>query len=115
MTRSKKRHTTLCRNTCSYYKPGKNEEMMCQGYVVVHRLLERGRQIPLARPSGAPAPAARTLEGLRKRVCAVCSFQRADCDFILTGGAAAPCGGVVLLSHLLENGEVSFEEVDGAA
>ncbi len=87
---------------------------MCQGFIVVQRLLGRGRQFPLTRPADAPAPAPGTLERLRARVCAVCSFQRADCDFILTGGEAAPCGGVALLSHLLETGDVSFTEIDDA-
>ncbi len=115
MTRTVKRDTTLCRSTCSYYKPGKNEEMMCQGFIVVHRMLVRGKRLPFTPSAGAPAPSAGTFEGLRKRVCAVCSFERADCDFILTGGAAAPCGGVALLAHLLESGEVSFTEIDEAA
>ena len=113
MTRRTKRDTTLCRNTCSYYKPGKNEEMACQGFVVVYRIMERGKKLSLSRPGNIAA--ASTLEGLRKRVCAVCSFQRSDCDFILTGGVAAPCGGVSLLSHLLEKGEVTLTEIDESA
>ena len=107
-----KRDATLCRNLCSYYKPGKNEDLMCQGFLVVRRIVDRGRRLPLTRPAGALAPSARAIEGLRTRVCAVCSFHPADCDFILTGGAAAPCGGVALLGHLLESGEVSLAELD---
>ncbi len=114
MTRTKKRDITLCRNTCTYYKPGKNEDMMCQGFIVVQRMLGRGKQLPLMRPADAPTPAPGTFDGLREHVCAVCSFQRADCDFILTGGEAAPCGGVALLSHLLETGEVNLTEIDDA-
>ncbi len=114
MTKAIKRDTTVCRNYCAYYKPGKNEEMMCQGFVVVHGLLRNGKQISLGRPASLAEPGAHAVEGLRKRVCAVCSFQREDCDYVLTGGTAVPCGGFALLSHLLASGEVTFKDIDEA-
>jgi hypothetical protein len=102
--------TTLCRNFCAYYRPGQNEDLMCQGFIVVHGLLRSGRRISLERPERSAAPARRSVESLRKRVCAVCSFRAADCDYIATDGAAAPCGGITLLSHLLGAGELKLEE-----
>ncbi len=110
MTRRTKRDTSLCRTMCVYFKPGKNEEMMCQGFVVVQNIKRRGKDLSLSRPRGSAS--ASTLEGLRKRVCAVCSFQPSDCDFILTGGTATPCGGLSLLSHLLERGEITLAEIE---
>ncbi len=114
MTKAAKRDTTVCRNYCAYYKPGKNEGMMCQGFVVVHGLLHGGKQISLERPASLAAPGAAAIEGLRKRTCAICSFREADCDYVLTGGTASPCGGFALLSHLLGSGEVTLEEIDEA-
>jgi hypothetical protein len=102
--------TKLCRNFCAYYRPGKNEDLLCQGFLVVHRLLQSGRRFSLERPVRTAVPDRRSAEGLRKRVCAVCSFRAADCDYIATEGAAAPCGGIALLSHLLGAGELALEE-----
>lgn len=104
--------TTLCKNFCKYYKPGKNEELACQGFVVVRRLIEKGRQVSREKPRRAAAPDARTVEGLKARVCAACSFRAADCDFILSGGTASPCGGYALLFHLLGSGDLTLEELD---
>jgi hypothetical protein len=114
MTRTTKSDTTVCRNYCAYYKPGKNEDMMCQGFVVVHGILRGGKQVSLSRPATFADPGAAAIEGLRKRVCSACSFRRADCDYVLTGGTAVPCGGFALLSHLLGSGEVTLTDIDEA-
>jgi hypothetical protein len=45
------------------------------------------------------------------RVCAFCSFQASDCDYIATNGAAAPCGGIALLSHLIGTGDLTLHEI----
>ena len=107
-----KADTRLCRNFCQYYKPGKNEELACQGFVVVHRLIEKGRRLSQEKPRRTAAPDARTIEGLKERVCTACSFRAADCDFILSGGTASPCGGYALLFHLLGRGDLTREELD---
>jgi len=104
--------TTLCVNFCDYYKPGTNEELECQGFVVVHRLLKKGKRLSQARPGIASVPDARTREGLRSRVCSACSFREDDCDFMLSGGTAKPCGGFALLSHLLGSGDLKLEEIE---
>jgi hypothetical protein len=114
MTKARKHDRTLCRNTCSYYKPGKNEDLMCQGFMVVHALLQSGKKLPLARPADAPRAGAGTVEGLRKRICTVCSFRVDGCDFVLTGGEAVPCGGFSLLSYLVESGDVTLVDIESA-
>jgi len=108
-----KEDTTLCANFCQYYKPGRNEELACQGFVVVHSLITKGRKLSQEKPAIAAKPDARTLEGLKDRVCSACSFREADCDFVLSNGTAMPCGGFVLLSHLLGSGELKLEEIEG--
>jgi hypothetical protein len=107
-----KNDTRLCENFCKYYKPGRNEELECQGFVVVHRLISKGRKLSQERPGTVSAPDARTLAGLKGRVCSACSFREADCDFVLSGGTEAPCGGFALLSHLLGSGDVKLEEIE---
>jgi hypothetical protein len=111
MPKPAKPDRSLCLNFCAYYRPGKNEELMCQGFVVVHGLLRGGRRISLEKPQRAAVSDRATAEGIRKRVCAVCSFHAADCDYIASNGAASPCGGVALLFHLLGAGELTLEEI----
>jgi len=107
-----KSDTTLCENFCVYYKPGRNEELECQGFIVVHRLITKGRPLSREKPETASLPDVRISEGLKSRVCSACPFREADCDFILSGGTAAPCGGFALLSHLLGSGDLKLEEID---
>ena len=104
--------TTLCVNFCTYYKPGRNEELECQGSVAVRRLMDKGRKFSQERPRATSVPDARVLEGLRCRVCSVCSFREADCDYAASGGTAEPCGGFALLSHLLGTGDLKLEEIE---
>jgi hypothetical protein len=101
---------TLCENFCAYFKPGKNEEIACEGFVVVQRLIERGKTIPLkkrAKSGSDPASA----DVLRASMCKACAFFESDCDFIMTGGKALPCGGFSLLHQLLDAGEITVEEI----
>ena len=101
----------LCVNYCTYYRPGKNEELQCQGFTAVQRLLKDGKALSFARPRHAAAPDAATVEALKERVCGRCAFREADCDFILTAGAAPPCGGFALLSHLLGSGGLTLDDI----
>jgi hypothetical protein len=101
----------VCVNFCHYYKPGRNEELACQGFVVVRRLINACKRLPRERPPVASVPDAGTIEGLKDRLCPACPFSEADCDFVLSGGRASPCGGFALLSHLLGSGELKLEEI----
>ena len=110
MTRkNKKDDATLCENYCTWYKPGRSEELQCQGFIVVHRLIERGRTIGLEKHRGRPHALA-PVDALKETLCRACSFRESDCDFIGRGGAL-PCGGFVLLSHLLDEGEITLEDI----
>lgn len=111
LRKQRKADTRLCKNFCRYYKPGKNEDLACQGFVVVHRLIEKGRHLSQEKPRRTKEPDTKTVEGLKERVCAACSFHVADCDFILTGGTASPCGGYALLLHLLGSGDLTLGEI----
>jgi hypothetical protein len=109
-----KTDTTLCKNFCQYYKPGRSEELACQGFVVVHRLIGKGKRLSQEKPRRTAVPDAKTVEGLKGRVCGVCTFRESDCDFVLSGGTASPCGGYALLLHLLGSGDLTCEEIERA-
>ncbi len=102
---------TLCRTFCAYYKPAKKEELACRGFVVVQRLIEKGRAVLPAGPGSAVPPDGAARKSLMRHVCKECDFREADCDFILTEGRAPACGGFVLLSCLLSNGEITIEDL----
>ncbi len=111
MSASARTDSTLCRALCAYYKPGRNEELACQGYLVVQELVRRGRKLRQERPAPLLSPGAAVRKGLEERVCGRCSFRVQDCDYSATGGAAAACGGFLLLAHLLAAGELVLEDL----
>ncbi len=102
---------TFCRTFCAYYKPAKKEELACRGFIVAQCLIEKGRITPLSRPETTLSPDDATAESLRRHLCGACDFREGDCDFILTGGKALPCGGYVLLAHLLGTGTIVIDEL----
>jgi hypothetical protein len=99
---------TLCLKFCSYYKPGKNGELACKGYMVVERLLREGKSLVLASRSGGSNPVQRDL--LIKTLCMNCDFHEQDCDF-MQNRAAPPCGGFILLERLLGSGVITLEDI----
>ena len=99
----------ICGNFCSYYKPLKDEELACRGFVVVKALMEMGKQVSLEESNKRPGPL--TEEGLRKVLCLKCPFYEGDCDFILQEGDALPCGGFIFLGLLIEKGMICIDDV----
>ena len=99
----------LCGNFCSYYKPSKDEELACRGFVVVKQLIERGKQVSFEESKRRSGPL--TEEGLRKVLCPACPFYEGDCDFILQEGYAMPCGGFIFLGLLIESGMICIDDV----
>jgi hypothetical protein len=100
----------LCGRWCGYYKPGKNEELACRGYDVVQHL-QSNHRIRIDVPVSETQPHQTIVAALRHRMCGGCSFFSEDCDFILTGGTAAPCGGFRLLMRLIEMNMISIDDV----
>jgi hypothetical protein len=99
---------TVCLQLCSYYKPGKNEELACRGYLILERLVQQG--VPVGRKK-AEQPRDRTGDELLARVlCMACPFHEQDCDF-MENRALPPCGGFLLLAQLLATKDISIEDV----
>jgi hypothetical protein len=99
----------LCGNFCVYYKPSKDEELACRGFVVIKKLIEAGKQVPFEGSNKRPGP--RTEEVLKKVLCPTCPFYGGDCDFILQEGDAMPCGGFIFLGLLIETGMICIDDV----
>lgn len=99
----------LCGNFCAYYKPSKDEELACRGFVVVNKLIEMGGQINFEEANRRPVLL--TEEDLRKVLCPTCPFYDGDCDFILQEGDAIPCGGFIFLGLQIERGMICMDDV----
>lgn len=108
MSKNKTLVQALCLPYCIYYKPGKNEEYLCRGAVVVERLLHAGT--PVAVVMSANKRGTVPDESLVRRLCSACDFREHDCDF-MQDRAATPCGGFLLLEQLLGSGEITPEDI----
>jgi hypothetical protein len=98
----------VCRNFCSYYKPDKAEDLACQGFTIVKRLMREGRPISLEKRGGTISHA--VSEMLSANLCPPCPFHEDGCDFASGQKEALPCGGFVLLGHLLESGVLHVDD-----
>lgn len=99
----------LCARFCSYYKPSKDEDLACMGYLAVERLVGAGRKIRFQKTGGPRTPS--TEKTLISVVCGPCPFRKEDCDFIAKAGDAPPCGGFILLCQLLDAGALCVDDL----
>jgi hypothetical protein len=106
--RKKELDKTVCLQFCSYYKPGKKEELSCGGYQVIDRFLEEGRRLRVE-VSGSRC-SAEDRECIVRAVCSTCSFREDGCDFIVNR-TAHPCGGFRMISQLIADGMLRIGEL----
>ena len=99
----------LCENFCSYYKPSKDGELACMGFIVTERLIKSGKEIPFDESGHVSDIAAR--KKLILNMCSFCDFFKSDCDFILKAGKALPCGGFILLESLIAGRFVAIDDI----
>jgi len=99
----------LCLNFCPYYKPLKKDELACMGFLVVEKLLKKGEKI-LFDKSKKKLDAV-TQEILIQNMCTACPFYENDCDFVRQKEESLPCGGLILLGHLLEKNIISIDDI----
>ncbi|MBM4136417.1 MAG: hypothetical protein FJ241_06245 [Nitrospira sp.] len=70
----------LCQNFCPYYKPSKNEELACRGFLVVERLIKNGKELHF---ESSHKRLNELTEGkLLQHMCPACTFYKHDCDFV---------------------------------
>jgi hypothetical protein len=104
-------HEKLCLNFCSYYKPAKSDRLACMGFLVVERLIKQGMEVPFKKSYKMLDKA--TEENLAHNMCTACPFYKSDCDFIQQKENSLPCGGFILLGHLLEAHIVTIDNIKG--
>lgn len=99
----------LCKTFCYYYKPGKGHDLACMGFHVVERLIKKGREISFQAIDRTLS--AETQGMLIRNMCNACSFYAGDCDFVQRKKGSPPCGGFLLLGHLLETDMVTIDNI----
>jgi hypothetical protein len=99
----------LCMKFCPYYKPAKNQELACMGYLVVKRFLKKGHKIIFE--NLGKILSSETKEKLTGNICILCPFYEKDCDFISHRGDSPPCGGFTLLGQLLESEVITIDDI----
>jgi hypothetical protein len=100
---------SVCLPFCKYYKPGRNEELVCKAYTVVERLIRQGKTI---KTEASEQEIDREMsELIVQKVCMACDFHERDCDF-MEDRTASPCGGFILLARLLMAGTMTREDIE---
>ena len=137
----------LCQIFCPYFKPSKEEDIVCLGFLVVEKLLKKGLEIPFDKKDKKPGT--KTQETLIRNLCVSCPFYESDCDFameyenrnksennpplspfkkegltktppLVKGGEGGlsekngypqPCGGFILLGHLIEKSIIHIDDI----
>jgi ferredoxin-thioredoxin reductase catalytic subunit len=100
----------LCLQFCPYYKPLKNKEFACKGFLVVEGLIKEGKNIPFKKSDLRLEDD--TEKSLRKNLCIPCPFHDSDCDFAQGEKGACPCGGFLLLGSLLETQVITIDNIN---
>jgi len=102
----------LCLNFCPYYKPSKDNDIACIGFLVIEQLIKKGRKISFKKMNKTHDGMTEKL--LKKHLCTVCPFYESDCDFAAQKENALPCGGFILLGHLLETDIITIDDLSNA-
>lgn len=99
----------LCKNYCRYYKPSKDKGLACKGFLAIERLIGEGREIPFDKAEKGLEVG--TEKALIKKICKGCPFFEDGCDFVMKGDGSLPCGGFILLGHLMEKKIIAIDDI----
>lgn len=105
----------ICRAHCSFFKPNRTEEERCRGYSLVRTVAKDGPPLELHNLAEAFDPSYHRAF-LYDSVCASCPFLIDGCDFtsLEPPQGALPCGGLIVLSKLLQAGRLSRDSIEKA-
>jgi hypothetical protein len=106
----------ICVKYCPYYKPSKDEALGCRGLIVVRQLIQKGRIVPIEQ-SGLPIQDGHSggdsaALNLIRNMCPRCEFHEKDCAFAAKEAGSSPCGGFIVLRHLLEADIIDIDDIE---
>ncbi len=79
------------------------------GYLVIRRLIKNKHKTYFRKYKKAVSDS--TSSALINKICKPCPFYEDDCDFAEQKEKALPCGGFILLGHMIEEKIVRIEEI----
>lgn len=109
----------ICYQYCSFYQQDKDEELACEGYSVLAKLLDKGKKLPAG--TEKVMLGVRIEDELFRAVCRRCPFYEQDCDFAAwkradtrneSREAVNPCGGFIALGQCLAKDTVDIEDLN---
>jgi len=109
----------LCAGYCSFYRPEKDEDLACKGFIILERLLDEQKEVPAR--TEKMVLSTKTENDLFQALCTGCPFFEQDCDYASwkrgEGGnepceAMYPCGGFLCLGHCIDHGTVDIQDVN---
>ncbi len=110
----------VCAGFCCFYKPEKDEELACKGFLVLEDLTLR--QDAIAANDREKLLRDDTMNDLYGMLCKTCPFFVDGCDFAAErrgeGTKSArqvsmPCGGILFLGVCLERGSIDIKALNG--
>jgi len=105
----------ICHPFCTFYRPGVKEDLACRGAELIELLIrEKGlnpETFTLIDKKTLPFPGQDP--ALEAVVCDPCPFKSEDCDFKSPAPPedCEPCGGLVLLFRLKDQGIISLQNL----
>lgn len=105
----------ICRNCCSFYKPSKDEELACRGFLIAEQMVEARKELLFA-CNGLTGKAMEHRtdpdgKSLIENMCPVCSFFEKDCDFSEKKKDSPPCGGFIFIQLLMKAGLLGIDDI----
>jgi len=90
----------ICKKFCSFYKPGKKEDLKCGSFAFLSLHLTE-REIRRAASSAPVTYSFSEDSAIKDMVCQKCDFLVDGCDY-RDGVGKTPCGGYAVVEHLLK-------------
>ena len=105
----KELYRRICEPYCRFYKPRKDEDLACLGFLVIQHLIEEGKNFTPDKPERKSESGTEPI--LSEDLCIGCSYRINDCDFAAEVEGASPCGGFIFLRNLLRENILSLHEL----
>lgn len=91
----------ICKDFCTYYKPGQKEEIRCGTYEFLFKNLSTN-ELRIALSKANKTPSFKKDTAIRGLVCMKCTFLVEGCDY-RDGMGKTPCGGYSIIEGLLRD------------
>ena len=107
---------TVCAGYCAFYKPGKDEELACKGFLVLRDLKLPWDEIDMN--GQVKVVHGETMDHLYGILCVQCPFFDDGCDFAAGRRGetresvrmdATPCGGFLFLGTCIDRGSIDIQ------